>query len=168
VDGRRVMLKVIRLAPFRDALSDGDEWSQEQLIILARRSEQRGFEIEERPRDRASSYSAGSRRELTSGPQLGAANSDKTGTPTGRFQSQEGCLKRTCTCLAGKGSAVRIPIIPRHAPPTDSELKLGTRIARVLEIRALSDPLPNVRGRRATQNGTRFPVSMNVGDCLRH
>src|SRR5262249_36953004 len=52
------------------------------------------------------------------------------------LQSQVGAsalgalAQRESTCLAGKGSAVRI----RHAPPVDAELRFGTQDIRVLRI----------------------------------
>src|SRR5215470_15626291 len=74
------------------------------------------------------------------------------------LQSQVGAsalgalAQRESTCLAGKGSAVRI----RHAPPSNSELRFGTRSARVPESGTEGDHLPNARGSQGTQKGNQL------------
>jgi hypothetical protein len=57
---------------------------------------------------------------------IGATQSDTRGTQASRYQSQQAETERTCTCLAGKGSGVRIP----DAPP-ETELRSGNRWAGV-------------------------------------
>src|SRR5207237_2505753 len=50
-----------------------------------------------------------------------------------RFRSRFAESERSCTYLAGKGSAVRI----RHAPPSNPELRFSIRTARVPELASI-------------------------------